>query len=106
MFHFSKIIAAAAVAAALAVPAWAQTQQIRIQNNSGVTLQYLYFSRSDTDSWEEDRLGANVLQSGRYIDLVIVNVSNCIYDVLLQFENGAEYQDQIDVCQIGTYNIN
>ena len=106
MFHFSKILPAAAMAIVMAVPAWAQSQQIRFQNNSGTTLTYLFASDSNNQNWENDLLGQNVLQNGQYLDVTIHNVSNCIYDVLMQFENGAEYQDQINICQIGTYNIN
>ncbi len=107
MFHFSKFVVAAVVAVSVAAPAIAQTsQQIRFQNNSGVTLQYLYASDSNNSSWENNLLGQNVLRSGQYFDLTIHNVSNCIYDILMQFNNGTEYQDQINICQIGTYTIN
>lgn len=106
MFHFAKFIPVAVATALLALPAVAQTsQQIRFQNNSGQTLQYLYASDSNNDSWEQDLLGQNVLRNGQYFDLTIHNVSNCIYDILMQFENGAELQDQINICQIGTYTI-
>ena len=106
MSHFSKILPAAAMAIVLAVPAWAQSQQIRFQNNSGQTLTYLYASDSNNQNWEQDLLGQNVLRNGQYFDLTIHNVSNCVYDILMQFENGAELQDEINICQIGTYNIN
>lgn len=105
MIHFSKLAAAIAVATTLAVPAWAQSQQIRFQNNSGQTLVYLYASDSNNQSWEQDLLGQNVLRNGQYFDLTIHNVSNCIYDILMQFESGAELQDQINICNIGTYTI-
>ena len=106
MSHFSKILPAAAMAIVLAVPAWAQSQQIRFQNNSGQTLTYLYASDSNNQNWEQDLLGQNVLRNGQYFDLTIHNVSNCVYDILMQFENGAELQDEINICEIGTYNIN
>jgi hypothetical protein len=106
MFHSTKLFTAAVLAALVAVPAVAQTsQQIRFQNNSGQTLQYLYASDSNNSSWEQDLLGQNVLRNGQYFDLTIHNVSNCMYDILMQFENGAELQDQINICQIGTYTI-
>jgi hypothetical protein len=106
MFHSTKFFTAAVLAALVAVPAVAQTsQQIRFQNNSGQTLQYLYASDSNNSSWEQDLLGQNVLRNGQYFDLTIHNVSNCMYDILMQFENGAELQDQINICQIGTYTI-
>lgn len=106
MFHFAKVVAAAAVTAAMAIPAYAQSYQIRFQNNSGVTLMYLYASDTNNSSWEQDLLGQNVLRPGQYLDLTIHNVSNCMYDVLFQFENGAELQDVVNICQVGTYTIN
>jgi hypothetical protein len=105
MFHFTKVLAAAAVASVLALPALAQSYQIRFQNNSGVTLMYLYASDTNNSSWEQDLLGQNVLRSGQFLDLTIHNVSNCMYDVLFQFENGAEFTDVVNVCNVGTYTI-
>jgi len=106
MFHYTRMIAAAAVVSAVAAPAFAQSYEIRFQNNSGVTLMYLYASDTNNSSWEQDLLGQNVLRNGQYLDLTIHNVSNCMYDVLFQFENGQELQDVVDICQVGTYTIN
>lgn len=106
MFHSARIIAAAAVFSAFAAPAFAQSYEIRFQNNSGVTLMYLYASDTNNSNWEQDLLGENVLQPGQYLDLTIHNVSNCMYDVLFQFENGQELQDVVNICNVGTYTIN
>jgi hypothetical protein len=106
MFHFAKVLAASAVAAVVALPALAQSYQIRFQNNSGVTLTYLYASDTNNSSWEQDLLGQNVLRPGQYLDLTIHNVSNCLYDVLFQFDNGMELQDVVNICNVGTYTIN
>jgi hypothetical protein len=105
MFHYTKMIAMAAIASALAAPAFAQSYEIRFQNNSGVTLMYLYASDTNNSSWEQDLLGENVLRNGQYLDLTIHNVSNCMYDVLFQFDNGQELQDVVDICTVGTYTI-
>jgi hypothetical protein len=106
MFHFARVMATAAIVTAVAAPAFAQSYEIRFQNNSGVTLMYLYASDTNNSSWEQDLLGQNVLQPGQYLDLTIHNVSNCNYDVLFQFENGQEFQDVVNICQVGTYTIN
>lgn len=105
MFHYTRMIVAAAVVSAVAAPAFAQSYEIRFQNNSGVTLMYLYASDTNNSSWEQDLLGQNVLRNGQYLDLTIHNVSNCMYDVLFQFENGQELQDVVNVCSVGTYTI-
>jgi hypothetical protein len=105
MFHSHRVIAAAAFAIAFAAPAFAQSYEIRFQNNSGQTLMYLYASDTNNSEWEQDLLGQNVLQPGQYLDLTIHNVSNCLYDVLFQFDNGQELQDVVDICSVGTYTI-
>lgn len=106
MFHFARAIAAAAVAVAVAAPAMAQSFSIRFQNNSGVTLYRLFASDTMNQSWEQDLLGSRVLNSGQYFDLTIHNVSNCFYDVLMEFENGQTLTDVVDICNVGTYTIN
>lgn len=94
-------------AVALAVPAFAQsTETLRVNNRSGMTLYSLHASPTTNNSWENDLLGSNVLSSGRHIDVTIRNVTNCNYDVRLEFTNGQVMTDRVNVCSIGTYNIN
>ncbi len=104
MFHFSKLVGAAIVLA-IATPALADSYAIRFRNQTNNVLQYLYASDTRNDSWENDLLGQNVLRPGQYLDVTIHNVSNCMYDVLFQFDNGAELQDQVNICNVGTYTI-
>jgi hypothetical protein len=60
---------------------------------------------SNNRYWEQDLMRQNVLQEGQYSDLTIHNFSNCMSDILIQFENGAELQDQINNCLIGACTI-
>lgn len=108
MFGISRIVPAVAVAAAvLATPVFAQsTETLRVNNRSGMTLYSLHASPTTNSSWENDLLGNNVLNSGRYIDVTIRNVTNCNYDVRLEFTNGQVLTDRVNVCSVGTYNIN
>jgi hypothetical protein len=106
MFNFRTFIPALAIAATLGSVAAAQSQAIRFQNNSGATVYRIYASPVTNGSWENDLLGSNVLTSGRFLDVTIHNVSECNYDLLVQFENGAEFTDVVNICQIGQYNIN
>lgn len=105
MFQPTKMLAAAAVALLSATPVFAESYEIRFQNNSGVSLVYLSAFETNTASWDQNLLGQNVLLNGQYLDLTIHNVSNCMYDVLFQFENGQELQDVVNVCSVGTYTI-
>jgi hypothetical protein len=106
MFNFRNLIAAAAVTAASATAALAQTETLRFQNNSSYTVYRIYASPVTNSSWENDILGSNVLAPGRHLDATFRNVAVCDYDVLIQFEDGVEMTDVVNICQISQYNIN
>lgn len=50
--------------AVLCGAASAQTPVVTIVNETGQTIEYLYTSSNQTDSWEDDVLGRNVLTNG------------------------------------------
>jgi len=52
------------VCAFLLFSAAAHAGVIMIHNETGVDLWYLYLSDSGTNDWEEDILGANILEAG------------------------------------------
>lgn len=99
-------MAALALAALAAAPAVAQSYGVRFQNNSGSTVWRIYSSPTNNNSWEQDLLGQNVLYPGQGLDVTIHNVSNCYYDILIEFENGASLTDTWDICSFSQYNIN
>jgi hypothetical protein len=104
----TRTIAAAvalALAALSAVPAAADSYSVRFQNNSGATVYRLYSSPTNNNSWEQDLLGANVLYPGTGLDVVIHNVSNCYYDVLIEWESGYQETDTWNICSYSQYNI-
>ena len=105
----TRIIAAAAAVALLAlstIPATAQTYGVRFQNNSGGTVYRIYSSPTHDGSWEQDLLGSSVLYPGQGLDVIIQNVSNCYYDVLVEFESGYSFTDTFDLCSYNQYTIN
>lgn len=106
MFNFRSFVAAGAVLAATATAALAQSEAIRFQNNTSYTILRLYASPVTNDNWENDILGANVLNPGQFLDVTFQNVYECNYDLLIQFEDGVEMTDVVNICQIGQYNIN
>lgn len=106
MTRLVSLAAALSVAALSAAPAIAQSYGIRFQNNSGAVVYRIYYSPSDNPSWENDLLGANVLQPGQHLDVTLQNVSNCYYDLLVEFQNGSSFTDVVDLCTIGRYVIN
>jgi hypothetical protein len=107
MISFRSFIPALAIAAAsIATTAAAQTEQIRFQNNSSYTVYRIYASPITNNSWENDLLGNNVLNPGQYLDMTFRNVVECNYDVLIEFSDGVQMTDVVNICQIGLYNIN
>ena len=102
----TRLLAAAALAILAAVPALADTYTVRFQNNSGATVYRIYSSPTNNGSWEQDLLGSSVLYPGQGLDVIIHNVSNCYYDVLVEFESGYSFTDTFDLCSYNQYNIN
>ena len=96
----------ASTLALVALPAAAQNYGVRFVNNSGETVYRLYMSAAYENEWEADRLGRNVLYSGSYFDMLFVNVQNCAYDVLVEWESGYQEQHQVDVCSYNEFVIN
>jgi hypothetical protein len=104
----TRLIAAAsalALAALAAVPAAADSYAVRFQNNSGATVYRLYSSPTHNGSWEQDLLGTSVLYPGQGLDVIIHNVANCYYDVLIEWESGYQEVDTWDICAHNQYSI-
>jgi hypothetical protein len=106
MFNFRSFIPALAVAATLGTTAFAQSEPLRFQNNSSYTVYRIYASPVWNDSWENDLLGNNVLNPGQYLDVTFHNVTECNYDILIEFADGGQFTDVVNICQVGQYNIN
>ncbi|TNC71803.1 hypothetical protein [Rubellimicrobium roseum] len=105
MTRFLSLASALALGAFAALPAAAQSYEIRFQNNSGATVYRIYSSPTHNQNWERDLLGANVLYPGQGLDVMIHNVSNCYYDVLVEWESGYQETDTWDICSYSQYNI-
>ena len=106
MNRLVALASAVAVAALSAGPAAAQTYTVRFQNYSGATVYRIYSSPTHNGSWEQDLLGSSVLYPGQGLDVIIQNVSNCYYDVLIEWESGYQESDTFDLCSYNQYTIN
>ena len=106
MTRMISAASALALAVLAAAPAAAQSYAVRFQNYSGATVYRIYSSPTHNGSWEQDLLGSNVLYPGQGLDVTIHNVSNCYYDVLVEFESGYSFSDTWDICSFSQYNIN
>jgi hypothetical protein len=66
---------------------------VRIVNNTGYTVYYLYVSQTATDDWEEDVLGNDVLYNGQSVNVRLaypLTVTNR-YDIKMEDVDGDSY---------------
>ena len=68
----------------------------------------LYGSNVGSDSWEEDILGSDVLESGTSVNVNFDDGTGyCKYDLKAVFEDGdSVIKRGINVCTVGTWTIN
>ena len=94
------------VAALACSPAIAEDLNFTLINDTDGVLTHFYTSPADTDVWEEDVFGADVLGSGESIAITIADGrDNCVYDMRMIFDDGTELTDTHDMCEMGSYTI-
>lgn len=73
----------------------------RLVNRSGRTIQQLFVSPSTDQNWGADRLGQNVLPSGRAFSVTLPRDGTCVYDIRVVYDNNtAAEKRRINTCQI------
>lgn len=102
----SRLASAAAALVLSAGAALAQSAAVEFVNNTTSTVWRLYMSPTSTASWESDLLGTDVLYPGQSLRVTRANMSGCVYDVLIEWEGGAQETDTFDLCTYGRYVIN
>ena len=92
---------------AFAVPASAANRHVDVVNKSGKVLKHFYASTPDSDSWEDDILGRDVLEDGDSFDANIDDGSGaCKFDFKGVFaDGGSAVRKNVDVCQISTFTF-
>ena len=92
---------------ALVPAAQAQDLWFELWNDTSVTLMELYVSPSDSEYWEEDVLGMDVVFPGEGGEVMIADgLSTCIYDILGIFEDGDQLEDYgVDLCTLQAYTF-
>jgi hypothetical protein len=102
----SAILTASLVLGFFAGPALAQDITYRLTNSTSMALVEFYTSPVDEDDWEDDLLGDDILDSGETGIVVIVDGrTQCEYDLLFVMEDGSEYVDTVDICQLASYEL-
>jgi hypothetical protein len=98
---------AALLAFGLAGPALAQTNDpsFRLNNRSGQTIMEVYVSSSAVSNWGGDRLGSEVLATGRTL-VIRLPAGQCVNDIRIVMQNGRSLERrQVNTCAITDYNI-
>ncbi len=64
---------------------------VDIANETDYTIMYMYVSPDNSDSWEEDVLGDNVLRDGEERRVTLTGYKSPIFDIKLVDEDGDSY---------------
>jgi hypothetical protein len=107
IMNLSKLPLVAALAfGVMATASQAQDIQYVLTNSTSGTLIEFYTSPIDTDEWEDDLLNGNYLEPGDFGNVIIADGrTQCEYDLLFVFDDGSEYTDTVDICELASYEL-
>ena len=100
-----RLVLASFLLAASALAAVAVDRNVRIHNDTGVTIYRFYSTNSGSDRWGSDVMGNSTLPSGSSMRLNFDNrYDYCNFDFRAEFSDGSVLQkDAVNVCEIGDY---
>ena len=100
-----RLVLASFLLAASALAAVAVDRNVRIHNDTGVTIYRFYSTNSGSDRWGSDVMGNSTLPSGSSMRLNFDNrYDYCNFDFRAEFSDGSVLQkDGVNVCEIGDY---
>jgi hypothetical protein len=92
-------------ASVLAVQADNIDRNVRIHNDTGVTIYRFYSTNSGAERWGSDVMGSSTLPPGSSMRLNFDNKFNyCEFDFRAEFADGAVLQKNgVNVCEVGDY---
>lgn len=88
------------------LPALAQDRQVRIHNNTDVTLYRFYSTNSGAENWGNDVMGSSTLPAGAAMTLNFDNpYGYCVFDFRAVFEDGQDLtRGGVNVCEVSDYS--
>ncbi|MBS7809457.1 hypothetical protein [Roseococcus pinisoli] len=98
----SRFALLAGLGAVLAMPALAQSNNpdFSLRNRGNVDINEIYVSSSQVDNWGRDRLGRNVLEPGRSLEIVLP-AGQCVNDIRVVYSNGrSQERRQVNTCNL------
>ncbi len=88
---FKKILSLFVVLLMTSTAVFAFDGYIEVTNDTGFDIYFLYISHEDSDSWEEDVLGNDILEYGETVRVDVTGYPSSIFDVRAEDEDGDTY---------------
>jgi hypothetical protein len=100
-----RLLGAAVLLAASTLSAAAIDRNVRIHNDTGVTIYRFYSTNSGATRWGRDVMGSSTLPDGSSMRLNFDNqYGYCEFDFRAEFSDGSVLQkNRVNVCEIGDY---
>lgn len=104
------VFAGATLVLAFAVaPAYAENLVFTLNNKSSGAVNELYVGPPESNTWGEDILGQDVLDSGQTATITIYNADGkCQWDIRIVYDDASVTDERnIDLCKLenGTYDV-
>ena len=105
-----SVLAGAALASVFAVaPAYAEDLVFTLNNLSSGAVNELYVGPPESNTWGEDILGQDVLESGQTATITIYNADGkCAWDIRIVYDDASVTDERnIDICTLenSTYDV-
>ena len=102
------LMAAAALFTLAATPAFAEGKQdFDLVNKTGYTIDKVFVSPSNSDDWEDDVLGRDVLDDGEKVHIAFHRATKaCKWDLKVIYSDGDKAEwDEFDLCEVSKITI-
>ena len=102
------LVAAAALFAVSATPAFAEGKQdFDLVNKTGYTIDKVFVSPSNSDDWEDDVLGRDVLDDGDKVHITFNRAAkSCKWDLKVVYSDADQAEwDEFDLCEVSKITI-
>lgn len=102
-----SLIFVALIALSAAGPALAGDADFTLVNRTGYDLREVYISPSNKEAWGKDRLGQNVLESGKSRLFKFSDKSSCKQDLKVVFDDdGSDVTwEDFDLCELNKITL-
>ena len=96
------VMACAAIAMLVPAAASAQTEAVSfsVDNKTDKTIATIFYGQSSSDEWSDDIL-SGVIEPGETLEVTVDDdLSDCMYDFQYTFDDGSDYVERVNMCEI------